>query len=109
MPSLIYISGALAYAYTQQIYYSFVIITLTPILGKFLPKDDLRVTNAKFHNRHNYHVYPLVSCVMTNLIMIVVICIYFPHNFFGSFSAAEKVMIFLFLGLGSSPSIDASH
>lgn len=46
---------------------------------------------------------------MTNLIMIVVICIYFPHNFFGSFSAAEKVMVFLFLGLGSSPSIDASH
>ena len=101
--------GALSYAYTKQINYSIAIVGLIPLLGKLLPKDDLKVTNAKFHNKHNYHVYPLVSCVMTNLIMIAVICIYFPHNFFHSFSTSEIIMVFSFVGIASSPSIDAAH
>lgn len=101
--------GALSYAYTKQINYSIVILGLIPLLGKLLPKDDLKVTNAKFHNKHNYHVYPLASCVMTNLIMIAVICIYFPHNFFHSFSTSEIIMVFTFVGIASSPSIDAAH
>jgi hypothetical protein len=101
--------GALSYAYTKRINYSIVVLGIIPLLGKLLPKDDSKVTNAKFHNKHNYHVYPLVSCVMTNLIMIAVICIYFPHNFFHSFSTSEIIMVFTFVGFASSPSIDAAH
>ena len=101
--------GALSYAYTKRINYSIVILGIIPLLGKLLPKDDSKVTNAKFHNKHNYHVYPLVSCVITNLIMVAVICVYFPYGFFHTFTAAQRFMLFFFVGIASPPSIDAAH
>jgi hypothetical protein len=92
--------------YYEKPFYFFAFIVTFPFWGKFMPKDDLKVTNANYHNKNIFHALPLASSVIGNFITLAYLCINFPYF---NYTGLEYFICGFSVVLLITPSIDASH
>jgi alkane 1-monooxygenase len=104
--TLLYVAFHAINYYMQKPFYFFAFIVLFPFLGKLMPKDDMQITNAKYHNKNIYHALPLASCVIANFLTIAYLCLHFPYL---QYTGIEYFMAVFSTVLLITPSIDASH
>lgn len=103
---MLYVVYAVINFYFEKPFYFFAFIILFPFLGKFLPKDDMKVTNAKYHNKNIYHALPLATSVIGNLTTLAYLCINFPYF---KYTGLEYFIAGFSVILMITPSIDAAH
>ena len=90
----------------QKPFYSYAYALLLPFVGKFLPRDNYEITHSKFHNKYNYHAYPLAANLVGTWLFLAWCIVYIDLNIY---SGAESLQLAALIGVGLGPSIDAAH